>query len=189
MNSPPPAEHYSAEIQTVAAWHEALNSGDVERLLKLSHPDIEVGGPRGTAHGTQILREWVDRANIQLEPRRNFQKADTVIVEQEAEWQSAEPGGRQTVASVFVVRDGLVMSVVRYSGLPEALGAVNLEESLERNPDGSMDREDRVFEDAIRETLTTAPLNIRRYEPSDRQAVRSLHDDALERGRRTSGER
>jgi ketosteroid isomerase-like protein len=123
------------EIQTVLAWHEALNSGDVERLVDLSHPDVEVGGPRGTSRGAQILREWVDRANIRLEPRRNFQRAGTVVVEQEAEWQSAEPGGRQPVASVFVVRDGLVTSVVRYPGLPEALLATGLDGSHEERPD------------------------------------------------------
>jgi ketosteroid isomerase-like protein len=116
----------SPEIQTVNDWHEALNSADVDRLVTLSHPEVEVGGPRGTAHGMRILREWVDRANIHLEPLRVFHDADTVVVEQEAEWQSAEPDGRQRVASVFVVRDGLVTSVVRYPDLASALRAANL---------------------------------------------------------------
>lgn len=116
------------------AWHEALNAGDAERLVGLSHPDIEVGGPRGSGHGAQVLREWVDRANIHLDPRRLFHEAGTVVVEQEAQWQSAGPGGRQTVASVFVVREGLVTGVARYPGLAEALGAAGLDESHERGP-------------------------------------------------------
>ena len=121
----------SPEIQTVTAWHEALNSADVDRLVALSHPEVEVGGPRGTARGAQILREWVDRANIHLEPLRVFHEADTVVVEQEAEWQSADPGGRQRVASVFVVRDGLVTGVVRYPDLASAMRAANLDASHE----------------------------------------------------------
>jgi ketosteroid isomerase-like protein len=129
-----PASHISPEIQTVFAWHEALNDGDVERLVALSHPDIEVGGPRGRAHGAQILREWVDRANIRLEPGRTFGEADTVVVEQGAEWQFAEQDGVQTVASVFVVGDGLVTSVVRYPDLASALRAANLDLSHERSP-------------------------------------------------------
>jgi ketosteroid isomerase-like protein len=117
------------------AWHEALNEGDVERLVELSHPDVEVGGPRGAGHGAQILREWVDRANIHLEPERIFHEQDTVVVEQVAEWISTESSSRQTVASVFLVHDGLVTSVVRLPGLAEALRAADLDESQEIRPE------------------------------------------------------
>jgi ketosteroid isomerase-like protein len=128
-----PASDIHPEIQTVIAWHDALNDGDVERLVALSHPEIEVGGPRGSAHGAQILREWVDRANIRLEPGRKFYEANTVVVEEGAEWQSAEPGNVQRVASVFVVNNGLVTSVVRYPDLESALRAANLDVSHEKS--------------------------------------------------------
>jgi ketosteroid isomerase-like protein len=133
MSVPQPANHGSQETRTVLAWHEALNSGDVERLLALSHPDVEVGGPRGSAHGTRILREWMDRADIRLEPGRTFDRAGTVVVEQGAEWRSADPGNVQTVASVFVVSDGLVTSVVRYPELASALRAADLDEPHEKS--------------------------------------------------------
>jgi len=134
MSLPQPASYGSSEIQTVIAWHDALNSGDVERLIALSHPEVEVGGPRGSAQGAQILREWVDRANIRLVPGRTFYEAGTVVVEQGAEWQPADPGNVQSVASVFVVSDGLVTSAVRYSDLTSALRAANLDESHESSP-------------------------------------------------------
>ena len=132
--SNPPGSYSSPEIQAVIAWHDALNSGDVERLIALSHPDVEVGGPRGSARGAQILREWVDRANIRLEPARTFSEAGTVVVEQGAEWQSADAGNVQTVASVFVVGYGLVTSLVRYPDLASALRAANLDASYEKVP-------------------------------------------------------
>ena len=125
MSFSTPAGRISPKIKTVTAWHEALNSGDVESLLDLSHPDFEMGGPRGMVRGAQTLREWVDRAKIRLEPERVFHEKDTVVAEQRAEWQA---GGQQTVASIFVVRDGLVTSVVRYPGLAEALREANLDE-------------------------------------------------------------
>ena len=131
--STPPASRVGPEIQTVIAWHDALNAGDAERLLALSHPNVEVGGPRGSARGTQILREWVDRADIRLEPKRTFGEAGTVVVEQGAEWQSADAGNVQRVASVFVVSDGLVTSVARYPDLASALRAANLDESHEKS--------------------------------------------------------
>jgi ketosteroid isomerase-like protein len=132
MSFPPPAGYSGPEVQTVLAWHGALNDGDVERLVARSHPDVEVGGPRGSSHGARILREWVDRANVRLEPGRTFHEGDTVVVEEVAEWQSAESGDRRTVASVFVVDDGLVKSVVRYPDLASALRAANLDETHER---------------------------------------------------------
>jgi ketosteroid isomerase-like protein len=122
------------EINAVRACHEALNSGDAEGLVKLSHPEIEVGGPRRTGHGTQLLREWVGRANIRLEPRRVFHQGDTVVVEQRAEWHATDTEqvtGSQVVSSIFVVRDGQITCVVRYPDLAVALEAANIDESHE----------------------------------------------------------
>lgn len=125
-------------LQTVVSWHEALNAGDVDRLVGLSHPDVEMGGPRGKVSGSEVLREWVARANIRLEPLRFFRDGETVVVEEEAEWRSPEIGGvigTGTVASVFVVRDGRVASVARHEDLSGALNAANLYESHETRVD------------------------------------------------------
>jgi ketosteroid isomerase-like protein len=54
------------------------------------------------------------------------------VVEQDAEWQSAETDeitGRQILASVFVMRDGRVASVIRYPDLAAALAATGLAEA------------------------------------------------------------
>ncbi len=123
------------ELHVVEAWHEALNDGAVDRLVEQSHPEVEVGGPRGTGRGAQLLREWVERANIYLEPRRVFHHADTVIVEQWAQWRSTDTGQiicGQIVGSVFVVHDGQVNRVVRYPDLKGALGATDLDVSHEK---------------------------------------------------------
>ena len=127
------------EVRVVGDWHAALNAGDADRLVALSHPDVEVGGPRGTGHGAELLREWVARAGIRIEQRRTFHRAETVVVEGEARWRDAETGqttGDQTVGSVFVVQDGLVSRVVRYPDLASALLAAGVDESYEARPDG-----------------------------------------------------
>lgn len=113
------------------SWHAALNAGDVEHLVALSTEDVEVGGPRGSGRGSQLLREWFGRAGIRLVPRQVFQRGNVVIVEQDAEWRSPETGeitGKQALASVFIVRKGLVASVVRHADLASALSAAGLSE-------------------------------------------------------------
>lgn len=128
----------TTELATVLAWHSALNDGDVDRLVALSSDDIEVGGPRGSGRGADLLRDWATRAGISLEPARVFQRATTVVVEQRARWLTADDG-RPTeptmVASVFLVAAGRVASVIRHPDLAAALAAAGLDESDERQPD------------------------------------------------------
>ena len=116
----------------VESWHEALNAGDAEHMVALSHPDVEVGGPRGSGRGASLLQEWIKRAGVRLHPLRTLRAADTVVVEQEARWRSPETGGlsgSEVVASVFIVREGKVASVSRHADFPEALRAAGLDGS------------------------------------------------------------
>ena len=117
------------EVEVVLAWHAALNAGDADRLVSLSTADVEVGGPRGSGRGADVLRDWVARANIRLEPQRWQASGTTVVVQQAASWQT--PDGQhtepQTAASVFWVDDGQVAGVIRYADFATALESVGLE--------------------------------------------------------------
>ena len=115
-------------FEIVRAWHEAVNRGDADALVAVCDDDIEVGGPRGTARGRALLRDWLDRAGIQLEPRRWFASPAELVVEQVATWRGpdGEATDPQTVASSFTVEDGLVKRTVRYGSLTEALAASGL---------------------------------------------------------------
>ena len=107
----------SAEQRIVRDWHTALNAGDIVRLQALCSQDIEVGGPRGSGRGVDLLREWVERANIQLLPERVEQQGNAIIVEQRAAWSGGEP---QTVASLFELREGRVARVIRFPDFDSA---------------------------------------------------------------------
>jgi ketosteroid isomerase-like protein len=115
-------------FETVRAWHEAVNRGDVDALIALSDDEIEVGGPRGSARGSAVLRDWLERAGIQLEPRRWFASPGELVVEQVATWRSADGAvaDPEILASSFTVEDGRVMRTVRYGSLEEALAAAGL---------------------------------------------------------------
>jgi hypothetical protein len=113
---------------TVRAWHEAVNRGDADALVALSDDEIEVGGPRGLARGSAVLRAWLSRAGIQLDPQRWFASPTELVVEQLATWRSADGAitDPEFLASSFTVESGRVMGTVRYGSLDEALAAAGL---------------------------------------------------------------
>jgi hypothetical protein len=119
------------QIDIVLAWHAALNAPDVDALLALSSADVEVGGPRGSGRGADLLRDWVARAGIRLQPGRLFARARSIVVEETAQWR-AEDGqltAPQAAACGFGISDGQVVSVFRYPDLASALAAAELDES------------------------------------------------------------
>jgi SnoaL-like domain len=118
----------SDRFEIVRAWHEAVNRGDADAVVALSHDDIEVGGPRGSARGSALLRDWLAQTGIQLELRRWFASPTELVVEQIAIWRSPDGTSTdpQTIASSFAVENGLVTRSVRYDSLMEALAAAGL---------------------------------------------------------------
>ena len=118
----------SDAIQIVNAWHEAVNSGDTGRLAELVSEDVEIGGPRGTDRGLEMLIDWVERTGIRLEPTVWYQRGETVIVCQLATWpgEGGAPGDPQPAASAFVVHDDRILSIVRYADQIAAFGATGL---------------------------------------------------------------
>jgi len=121
-------------LTIVQAWQEAANAQNVERLLELSDPNIEVVGPRGSGFGHQLLQDWIARAGLSLKTLRAFVHEDTVVVEQHGVWHSLDTGevtSEKTLASVFRVDDQHVMRFARYDSLNAALEAAGLDQSME----------------------------------------------------------
>lgn len=121
--------HVNQPIATILAWHDALNTGDVNRVVSLVDANVEMGGPRGTVSGVSALREWTEQSGIHLQPCRVFHRDDRVVVEQHASWRIAETGQMtepDLVASAFVVRDDRIVSVIRYPDLETAIEAADL---------------------------------------------------------------
>jgi ketosteroid isomerase-like protein len=122
-----------SHIETVLAWHAALNAGDVDGLLALSTDDVEVGGSRGSGRGAHLLRDWVARAGMRMQPGRVYHRDRSVVVEGSAQWRSEDGqlGDPQPVACVFGIRDGQVVTIIRYPDVASALAAAALDESDE----------------------------------------------------------
>ena len=118
----------AAPLDVVTAWLEASNAAQVERVLALSAPDVELVGPRGSQRGRDALRGWLSRAGVRLETRRVVSDGEQVIVEQHGVWHTPEGQvqGEADVASRFVVRHGQVQLVERHDTLAAALSAAGI---------------------------------------------------------------
>lgn len=73
-------------VDIVRDWHEAVNAGDLGRLDGLVTNDVEIGGPRGTSAGRNVLHEWIGRAKTNLVPLRYWTRGDSVVAEESARW-------------------------------------------------------------------------------------------------------
>jgi hypothetical protein len=120
-------------LDVVQAWVAAVNALDVRGVMTRSTADIELGGPRGIARGAPQLREWVERARLQMETRRTFAAGDRVVLLQRATWRdhAGLTVAEATVATRFVVAGGRVAVAVRHDQLDDALAAAGLTEADE----------------------------------------------------------
>lgn len=117
----------TSEVATVLAWHDALNTGDVETLVALSSDDIDVADAHGAAQGHEALRRWAEMSEFTAEPGRMYVHDGVVVVEQRV-GKAGESDAKRTMASAFRVVHDKVTSVFRHDDLASALAATELTE-------------------------------------------------------------
>ena len=111
----------TSEFATVLAWHDALDTKDIDTLLQLSTEDIDVGDAQGAAQGLTALREWAQGFPTSVTVGKTYVHGGVVVVEQTL-------GDGSTCASAFRVIHDKVVSVFRHDDLPGALAATQLTE-------------------------------------------------------------
>jgi hypothetical protein len=117
------------QLAVVEDWHAAVNGGDAARAGDLCTSDVEVGGPRGSGFGRELILDWVGRAGIRMEPVRWFCGPGGAVVEQDARWldiHTGELGEPVRLATAFVVENGRVSRVLRHPDAAGALAALGL---------------------------------------------------------------
>lgn len=104
----------------LAAWHAAVNAGDVDTAVGLCDANVAVRGQRGVGHGTDLMRGWLTRSGIRLEPRDDLEETDgRFVVRELARWTTAgAPDGAPVEPTetwvVFTVDEDRLTSVARY---------------------------------------------------------------------------
>jgi ketosteroid isomerase-like protein len=94
-------------------------------MVGLCSEDVDLGGPEGSGSGHALLREWFERSGLTLDLGAFLQRGEVVVVSQEAQWSSGAGGSAEieTVASVFRVRGGRIVSIHRFDDIDQALVA------------------------------------------------------------------
>lgn len=126
-----------SNLSVVQMWVSAVNQKDIDHAERLSSADIEIVGPRSSAKGHDVLRDWIARAGITLITRRSFARSADIVLEQEATWNSSETGGRPStsvIVMLFTVQDAMVRRVRRSDSLDAALTESRLTEADEIRP-------------------------------------------------------
>jgi len=105
----------TSELATVLAWHDALNSSDIETLEALSSDDIDMGEAHGAAQGHEALRSWAASGRPRTDLGRMYVHDGVVVAEQQG-----------AGALAFRVVHDRVTSVFRHQDLASALAATEL---------------------------------------------------------------
>lgn len=110
--------------EIVQQFQQLFNNRDLDGLRALIDPDVRYNGVQGNGEGAHLLNEWVERATTTLTPQRWFGADDTVVVENLVEWRV---GGQDRVtdsttwAFAYVIADGVITSISRFTLLGEAV--------------------------------------------------------------------
>jgi ketosteroid isomerase-like protein len=118
----------TSEIATVLAWHDALNTSDLETLVALSSDDIDIGDAHGATQGHEALRRWAASLKATAELGRMYVHDGVVVVEQKVS-SLDNPWAVTDAASAFRVVHDRVTSVFRHADLASALAATELTEA------------------------------------------------------------
>ena len=108
------------DAAALAAWHDAVNAGDIDAAVALCSDDVAVQGPRGVGHGHDLVRGWLTRSGIRLDPQEELVGSDgRFVVREVARWTTADaPDGAPLEPTetwcVFQVGDGKVTSIARF---------------------------------------------------------------------------
>jgi ketosteroid isomerase-like protein len=128
-------------VELVRRGFEAFNSGDIDRILSFTGPDLEIEVPpglsaepdtyRGHAGVRRYFQSFDDAMNeVHFQAERFWDAAEAVVVDARV-----TARGRQTailveqrVAQLWTIRGGRVIRIRAYASLSEALETIGLVE-------------------------------------------------------------
>ena len=117
-------------IALAGEWNDAVRAHDDAKLRAITAVDIILSGPKGTSQGWDAQSAWMNDAGARFVTLQAYVKGDTAVLFQEGFWHENPVGAqtalRQTLATVYRARDGLLFSIDRHWSLDAALETADL---------------------------------------------------------------
>jgi ketosteroid isomerase-like protein len=118
---------------------DALNVNDTERMACIAHPDVVQYGTRGgidqdrVVRGREAVMEYWDEVadaweSLHFEPERLIERGDLVVAfwRETARSRHSDLEVESQTASVFRLRDGMIVEITGYLDRDEALRAAGI---------------------------------------------------------------
>jgi hypothetical protein len=120
------------DLNLVRAFVDAINAGDIDHLVAMADPQIELLGPRGSAYGHQWLRDWMERANMTVVTKALYARRDEFVLAQHGTWHTPQGEPTSEAETFMRLRMGRdpdrITLLARYTTLADALGAASMTE-------------------------------------------------------------
>lgn len=113
-------------IETADIWVDKVNAQDVEGVLEVSDPNIELVGPRGAGFGHDLLVQWMEDTGVKLHTITRYANGHCVVYEQEAAWENQD--GHVIVYTFMEVKDSKVLRLERFDNIDDAFSTSGLNE-------------------------------------------------------------
>ena len=115
----------TSEIATVLAWHDALNTADLDTLVSLSSDDIEIGDSPAPRRATPRCASGRGATDARSRSARSITTTGSSSSRSSSRPRRTRPTS-STAASAFRVVHDHVTSVFRHDDLAAALAATEL---------------------------------------------------------------
>ncbi|MGX1434707.1 MULTISPECIES: helix-turn-helix domain-containing protein [Mammaliicoccus] len=119
-------------VEIAEQWVQFSNDKNIEALKKVTSEELKVQGPKGeNILKLDDIKNWLERANLQLATFERYLKDDKIIMGQHGTWMNPDNTikGQQNVYTLLIVENKKVKELARFNTKEEAFSVSNINES------------------------------------------------------------
>lgn len=119
-------------VEIAEQWVQFSNDKNIEALKNVTSEELKVQGPKGeNILKLDDIKNWLERANLQLTTFERYLKDDKIVMGQHGTWMNPDNTikDQQNVYTLLIVENKKVKELARFNTKEEAFGVSNINES------------------------------------------------------------